>query len=816
MKNIRLRIERFFESWGRALFRHPLKALLAVVLLTGILATQVPRIVVDSREEAYFLQHDPALHEYELFRDQFGKDEYFVIGISPPEVFSQSFLTKLRALHLDLESGVPYLKEITSLVNARSTRGEGDRLIVEDLLESWPQDAAQMAALKSSVLSNPLYRNLLVSPDGTFTAILLKPRVHVTETEGDVLAGFGDEPGGGAPEPAPEVLSNAQYGEMAGAIEAILEKYRTPDFPIVLGGLPAVSHSLDEGVARTARLLIPVSYLLTFVFLFLMFRRVSGVLYPLAVVALSTLSALGTMPLLGATMNSLTVIIPTFLTVVGIADSVHILAIFYQRFAETGDKEEAIAHAMGHSALAVLLTSLTTAAGLASFATADVRPILDMGVVSSIGVMLALLYTLVLLPALIALFPMARGRAARGKEGRELLIDRLLARVARFSCRHPGKILAVTLAVVAVSAVGMAQLRFSHNALKWFEEGHPIRRATETMDRKLGGTVSLEVVIDTGRPGGLYDPDLLRRLEKSVAFVETVRHGEASFGKGWSLDTVVKEINRALNENRPEHYRIPESRELVAQELFLFEGTGSDDLEEVVDSDFSKVRFTMKALFRDAILYQELVEQVRSHFEATYPDAKVTVTGRMVLLLQMITNIISTTVKSDLTSLAVITVLMMVLIGRVRIGMLSMVPNLVPLLAVMGLMGWLRIPLDLATVLTWSIAVGLVVDDTVHFLHNFRRYYEQSGDAEWAVTQTLNTTGRAMLVTSVVLAAGFYSYLLAEMRSTQNFGLIAGTAILLALISEYFLTPALMVLAHRKRAAVPAEAVSQLSSGGVE
>ena len=364
--------------------------------------------------------------------------------------------------------------------------------------------------------------------------------------------------------------------------------------------------------------------------------------------------------------------------------------------------------------------------------------------------------------------------------------------------------------------MGLPQLSFSHNGLKWLQEEHPVRRATEVMDSKLGGTVSLEVVVDTGKPNGLHDPDLLRRLEKSAAFVEKVSNGEATIGKGWSVETIVKEINRALNENRPEHYRIPDSRAMVAQEFLLFEGTGSDDLEEVVDADFSKVRFTMKAPLRDAILYQGLVRDIKNHFEKTYPDAKVAVTGRMVLLMQMIYNVVSTTVKSDLTSLAVITLLMVLLIGQVRIGLLSMVPNLVPLLAVMGMMGWLHIPLDMATVLTWSIACGLVVDDTTHFLHNFRRYYEQSGDPEWAVERTMRTTGRAMLVTSVVLAAGFYSYLLADMRSTQNFGLIAGTTIVLALVSEFFLTPALMVLAHRKQVPVEAEAVSQLSSGGAE
>jgi predicted RND superfamily exporter protein len=398
------------------------------------------------------------------------------------------------------------------------------------------------------------------------------------------------------------------------------------------------------------------------------------------------------------------------------------------------------------------MTSVTTAGGLLSFLTADVEPVAEFGLITSVGVMLVFIYTVVLLPALLALFPLAK--PSHRAERRSTVMDRLLEWIASFSCRNYGKIILASALLMIFAFVGMSRLYFSHNALLWFPDSNPIRVATQVIDEKLAGSISLEVVIDTGKTNGLYDPVLLQHLSDSVKYCENLKetNGTSLVGKAWSLDTIVKEINRALNENREEFYRIPKDHGLVAQELFLFEGTGNDDLEETVDADFSKVRFTLKAPYRDAFEYQPMVEKVRQHFQRNYPDANIAVTGEMALIVQLLINVMKTMATSYAISLVVITLLMIMLIGRVRIGMLSMVPNLLPLFLVAGMMGFFKIPLDFSSMLTGSIAIGLVVDDTIHFMHNFRRYFEQSGDVVEAVHQTMLTTGRAMLVTSVVLS----------------------------------------------------------------
>ena len=204
---------------------------------------------------------------------------------------------------------------------------------------------------------------------------------------------------------------------------------------------------------------------------------------------------------------------------------------------------------------------------------------------------------------------------------------------------------------------------------------------------------------------------------------------------------------------------------MVAQEFLLFENSGSDDLEDFVDSQFSKARLTVKVPFVDAVKSGILIEIITDYLNQQFPEARITLTGMMVLLARTIYNAIKSMAKSYAIALVVITVLMVILIGRIRIGLLSMVPNLAPILLMLGVIGAFSLPMDMFTMMVASVAIGLAVDDTIHFMHNFRRYYDQSGDLQKAVYETLQTTGRAMLVTTIVLSIGFFIFVFADMNN---------------------------------------------------
>ena len=465
------------------------------------------------------------------------------------------------------------------------------------------------------------------------------------------------------------------------------------------------------------------------------------------------------------------------------------------RLKETEDKKDALFFAFNHSGLAIFLASLTTAIALFTFITAEVGPVADMGIYASLGVMLAFVYTLILLPAMISALPIREKPKTRAAQsGSDSIFYRSLSMIGRATTGHPYIILTVFVVIVAFSIISVMNIRFSYWPLIYFNDEHPIRASTETIDQNLGGSINLEVLIDTGEPNGLYDPDLLKRMVDSAEYIQTLQSGDLYVGKAWSIANVVKEINMALNDNDPAYYRVPETRGHVAQQLLLFENTGSDDLEMFTDSNFSMSRLSMRVPFTEASDCLAFVDKVSGHFVETYPDAEITITGLRVILNKTFTNAVVTMARSYILAFLSVTVLMIFFLGNLRIGILSMVPNLSPVVVVLGVMAFLQIELDLFTMLVGSCVLGIIVDDTIHFLNAFIKYNEKERDIKKAIMQSYRTTGSAILITTLALSAGFGVFMLSEMNNLSDFGLVVTIAIILALIAEFFVVPALLMV----------------------
>jgi hypothetical protein len=574
-----------------------------------------------------------------------------------------------------------------------------------------------------------------------------------------------------------------------------------------LAGTAVVEERLEDEMQLDMTRFLSLSLLAVVAVLYFVFRRASGVLLPLLTVVLSLVATLGAMVLLGISLSLTTEILPSFLLTIGVCYSVHILVIFFQRLDRGFAREDAIPFALGHSGLAVLMTGLTTAGGLASFVWADVLPVSELGIVGPLGVILAMLFALALLPALLAVVPLRR--TGRRAETRNRLSTGFVMACGRYSARRPWRVVAAFGVLVLLASVGASRLRFSNDYMLWFPKDEPLVAATRLIDRELRGVATLEAIVDTGKENGLHSPELLRRLAAVAEANRSFPDGELFIGKTVSLADVVKETHQALNENRPEFYRIPAERPLIAQELLLFENGGAEDLEELVDSSFGRGRIRMKVPWSDWMLYPAFLDQVQQQLaDILGPEVSFHLTGFCTVMARAASAFVITMVRSYTLALVIITPLMIFLLGSFRRGLLSMVPNLAPILLTLGLMGWLGIPLDMTTTLIGGIIIGLAVDDTIHFMHRFNRYYEQSGDSRQAVRETLETTGTAMLFTSVVLAAGFLVFLLAYMQNIVGFGLLCAFATAVAFLADITLAPALMVLVTRSDRRSPAAADS--------
>ncbi len=802
------RAESAFERLGRGVSRRPGWVILGCCVVSAVLLAGIPAIEADFSNDSYLLPGDDTRERYDAFRDRFGLDDRIVVGLEPPEVFDLDFLHTLERLHREIENELPYVAEVQSLVNARSTRGEGDELIVEDLLERWPESPDGLPALRAEVLANPVYRNNFVSEDGRYTALLIRAQTYSTRGQDDEdLSGFDDEPRAATAEKH-EYLTGAESDELVAALLERVARYETEDLRIRLAGESVLGYRATE-ISRVDTVVFgALAQLISMVVLWLLFRRLSAALLPALVIVLSMASTFGAMGGLGIPFSIPTQILPTFIIVVAVCDSVHVLAVFFQAHDRGGTREDAIAFALGHSGLAIVLTSLTTAGGLLSFLAAEIAPVARLGMIAPIGVAVTLFYTLTLLPALLAVVPI-RVRSARGPDaggaspsGPGSALDRSMLGFVDAVARHPARVLLATGLLVVVAATGASKLRFANDPFDWLLPEDPVRLAVLRMDEALDGVSSVEIVIDTGRENGLYEPELLHRIDRAARHALQLEVGPIRAGSAISLVDIVREIHAALHADAASREPLPDERALIAQELLLFENSGSDDLLQVSDSQLRIARLTLRVPLTDGFYYGPYLERLREDLtDILGTELDFDITGATVLGSRAFEVVLTSMARSYALALLIITPLMVLMLGSVRIGLLSMIPNLLPVLFTLALMGWLDISLNISTLLVGSVVIGLAVDDTIHLMHKFDRYLRDDPDAEFrvALSRTVATTGRALLVTTLTLVCCFGVYVFGQMAGIVRFGLLASFGAAAALLADLVVSPALLSLAFGRR-----------------
>ena len=800
--NWRHRTERKFEDFSDFVFNNRKKIIVVILLLVVAVGTQLKHLKMDTSTEGFLHESDPMRLAYDEFRDQFGRDEKLLVAVKTKDVFDLDFLKKLEKLHKRLENELPYIEEVNSLINARNTYGDKDSLIVEDLFEELPMVQADLAPQKQRAINNPLFKNLLYSEDLTFTTLVIDTQTYSSfDADGNlIVVDEEDEFSEDVSESGSQLyLSDDENTEIVAKTQGIIKDFQSDDFDIYLTGSAVIAGTLKQSMKEDTKQFIQKMVVMIILVLFILFKRLSGVFLPIIAVLFTVISTLSMMAISGAPFTIVTQIMPTFLLAVITGGVIHLLAIFYKDFDKSQDVKSALRYAMGHSGLAIVMTSLTTAVGLWSFSFSEIAPVANLGTFASLGVLVGLLFTLVLVPALLSVTKIKFKPDKQNQQGNTKM-DSLLLGISNIATGYPKAIVSVSALIILVAIFFAAQLRFSHFPLNWFPEDNASRVATEVVDDKLRGSITLEVIIDTGIANGLYEPSTLNKIQKATDYLNSIQTQAYFVGKTLSLVDVIKETNKALNENKAEFYTIPQDKNLVAQELFLFENSGSDDLQDFVSSDFSKARITVKVPYVDALAYNQFIDQVQAQLDQEFSGvATVSLTGISVLLSVIMEKSIYSSAISYVLAFGLIAIMMIILIGNVKIGLISMIPNVLPILFLSTIMVILDMPLDMFTMLIGAIALGLAVDDTVHFMHNFRRYELEFNDVDKAVRLTLLGTGRAIVVTSIVLSMGFLVLTTATMSNMFNFGILTASAIFIALLADFFLVPAIMkLMIHNK------------------
>jgi len=783
------RLSGFFERLGSRSYDHRWIVLSICLLLMGGCFLLASGIRYDNSFEAYFRRDDPAYIAYLQYREEFGSDEVSYILYEAPDhphgPWNLEVMRKIGMLTEALEEEVPFVQEVTSLVNLEFLEGVPDGLEIYDLLEEFPESQEALLAVKEKVLAKPLYVGGIASADGRYAAVI----AEMDRSSIDPVEEIRVDPEGG------DGLANLYPQASNTRIEEILAR---PEYEGVVfhhtGDVP-FNAVLNEISAEEGWSLAGISIAVIAVLLFLFFRRPIGVFGPLSVVALSILVTVALMGVLNWNLDLMFNMLPTLLIAVGVANSVHIISEFRAYHASLGERKAAVRRTMYLIGTPCLLTSLTTAAGFLAMLVAPIKSISHFAVYGAAGVLAAFLLTVTLLIVFLSFGRETPRRedteeeVLRAKGGRR--VSDALAAVARFDIRHRRSIIAFFALLFVVSGLGIAQLRVDSNFLNDMSEEVPVRNTTAFVDEVMGGTNSFVYLFDAGVEDGIKEPAVLREIERLQQQADQQTH---LVKKTYSIVDVLKDINQSFHGGDPARHELPDSRELAAQYLLLYEMSGGEEVEEYVSSDYSRASLELRCKWTDSSLLKAMEADLASYLGAEPLRASTTShTGIGALWLSLMDYITKSQIRSFLLAFVAIAVMMCLLFRSLGIGLLSMLPNLAPVMVGLGIMGWLDLPLDYQRLLMAPVAIGISVDFTIHLVTRYRHDFLERDDYEGALEGSMVDVGRALFITALVLIVGFLVFTASNMDALASFGFLLAAVIAVALLANFFLMPALVL-----------------------
>ena len=709
------------------------------------------RIESDNRS---MISRDPELQvNYALFRKTFGNDEMLLLAITRPQLLRPEGLQIIDRITEDI-SGVRGVTRVLSLTNAM-------RLVAGDIgseavpLVARPFTGHDPLEIRQALEQNPELSQLLLSKDR-------QTGVIVIDLTGDAV----------------------QQEVGIAAIEALLAA-RFKDQELHLTGIPLLKLTVSRLIQRDQQVIIPFSVLILGVLLLLMFRRLSGVLLPVAAMAITLCWTIGLYSWCGYPLNTITALLPPVIMVLSIATTVHLYSGWLQLAGEPGDPKTLLAREMRQLCLPCLFTAITTALGLVSLLVSDVPAVQLFGIFSAVGVMLSFVVNILVVPTVLSFLPIP-------KTGRRLYdngaLSTLLRATADLTVNSPRLVLISSLLLALAALTGVGRIENNTDLVRFLKPGATLHRDTMMIDRAVGGVNRIEFML-TRKDGkaltALEDMTRLGRLQESIDHLQEV---SGSF----SILGVLRQLSRA--ERKQVELALPDDGDDLLTLFDLLEVAPDQEfLRKIISADFTRLRLSVrtKAIGTSdtANLVSRIEQMAASQLGASYHLAA---TGEYYQLVTDSNRLVSNLISSFSLSLGTVFFAIFLLFRSCKLLALSLVPNLIPLAWTAGLAGFLGIDLSTGTAMIASVAIGLTVDSTIHYLSRFQR--EDRGDCKEAVRRTTMATGRALSISALVLFFGFSVGALSSFMPTIYFSVLTGITMLGAVICDLLVLPASLVL----------------------
>jgi uncharacterized protein len=770
-------LKRLSNAFVTFITHKPWLSMLVAFAMLGAIFTGFPKMTANFTHTAFFEADDPELVRFNAFERKFGNDDAVVIAVySPSGVFDEETANLLRELD-DRMWQVPEVIRVESLASFKWVHAQGDDIEIEDLLpHDQPLTPELLAERKRIALEHELLPGYLVSKDGTSAMVY----AHI-------------KPGIDKPSDAPAITA---------ATKKIVAEMTKGDHQFYLLGGPIMTDAFREVSQTDLSKLIPMLLGMVIFLLVLTFRKVSGVVLPMLVIFPTIAAALALSGHLGFEMSSVTLTLPQVLIAVCIADAVHLVATFYRARAAGHTRRDAAHHTLQKNLVPTWLTSVTTALGFVSFATAHLRPIEYFGILAALGTMLAWFVTYLLVGPMMVLWPGKDDVAPALK----IETDDLMASTPRsrayigFIARHRTAIMVAFGVITVGSGVLASRNIVNSNPYEYFARDVPVRQAQDFALEHLDGIAGFEIVVESGREDGVKDPAFLRKVEqfeKRVLEIDGVN-------KAVSIVDILRQMNRALNGGDPKEYRLPETAQGIGQQLLLYTMGLPQGMD--VNDRITVKNDAMRISIVTNIVDSSFAMATRERMQAIGKELGLNlhVTGKIMLYQSMNGHVVQSFLTSLLLAFALIGTVMLVSFRSVTQGLVSMIPNVVPLAAGGAVLYFLNGALDIGTVLVASVSLGIAVDNTIHIFSSWNRHVLAGDSPTLALEKLFAHTGPAMLSTTLILILGFLTLALGSFIPNVYFGLLTAIILGMGMIADFVLLPALLLTISAPQAATAA------------
>ncbi|HHG3296428.1 efflux RND transporter permease subunit [Vibrio parahaemolyticus] len=754
---------------GKIPTKYSLLVLLATIFLIIVATIGGKNLYFRGDYDIFFDGTNKQLLAFDEIQTTFAKTDNLAIVIAPEDgdIFTPQTLSLIQKITVDAWQ-VPYSSRVDSIANYQHTEAFDDDLLVEDLLYSeYELTPERISKVKSIALSEPVLKSALVSEKGDVTVVNITVQL-------------------------PEMDKTAEVEEVVSSINAMIDRYQRayPDVTFHKAGIIAMNHAFMTAAQDDSSTLVPTMLVVILVFLTIMLRSILSVIATLIVIIGSVMATMGISGWAGMFLSTATVNVPTLIMTLAVADCVHVIATMRQSMKNGFTKVQSIERSIALNFVPILITSVTTAIGFLMMNMSDSPVLRDFGNLSALGVMVACFLSVTLLPALLKLLPIHVKMET--SQDQKHVMDYL----GDFVVSQRRALLPLSVVVIVVCASLIPLNKVNDESVEYFGQRNEFRQAADFMEERISGMTNISIAIKTNESQGIAAPDFLNTIGEFSSWLRD----QPETDHVATLADVYKRLNKNMHGDDEAYYLLPQERELAAQYLLLYEMSlpYGLDLNNQINVDKSSIKMVLTVANLGSVELVDLENRIYQWFAEHAPQYQVVASSPSLMFAHIGETNMASMLSTLPITLVLISALLIFALRSVRLGLISLMPNIAPAVIGFGLWALISGEINLGLSVVVTLTLGIVVDDAVHFLSKYQRARREGQTAEQAVRYAFHTVGRALWITTVVLVAGFSVLAMSSFRLNADMGQLSAIVIFIALVVDFLFLPTLLMLFDKK------------------